>query len=83
MAFLDYLRQARSHTASGTLYKKWAKDNPGEAKRYNAFIDAILVGDNPQIPTMATETGKGLVLFAAGYRSRAAVVSAASLEVPA
>lgn len=43
---------------TGTLYKTWLRDNPGEA----AKVDACLAGEPPQ--PVASYTGKGLMLFA-------------------
>lgn len=49
---------------SGSLYKAWAKANPGEAGKLNTFVQAVLGGGAPASPVLATATGRGLVAWA-------------------
>jgi hypothetical protein len=47
----------------GTLYKKWAQDNPGEQSKLLAYRN----GTGPK-PSLATATGKGFVFFVSAYK---------------
>lgn len=48
----------------GTLYKKWAEDNPGELSKLNKYR----AGETGP-PSLATPTGQGFVLFVTAFKS--------------
>lgn len=54
----DLINDGFDQLVQGTLYKKWAEANPGEAAKLRAYRDS---GGTP--PVLATKTGKALVLF--------------------
>lgn len=60
MADVDRLRAAHQLRLEADLYARWKRSNPGEASKYEAFVTAILAGQNPAPPTLATATGRWL-----------------------
>lgn len=64
MADLELFRQHHTTISQATLYRKWADANPREAKRYEAYAAAVLDGTPADPPTLATATGRALVLAA-------------------
>ena len=64
MADLDLLRAGYALRNEADLYRRWARSNPGEQQKYETFVNEILAGKNPAAPTLATATGRMLVLQA-------------------
>lgn len=56
----DLLRQGRFWHSTGRC-KGWADLNPGEANALDAYINAILAGQTPDPPVLATVTGQAYV----------------------
>lgn len=51
----------------GGKCKGFADANPGEAAKLDAYVAAIVSGQNPTMPALATATGQGLAgMIAAG-----------------
>ncbi len=57
----DYLNHGYAHLKAGTLYKKWARDNPGEAQKLDAYIADITPDGIAEPLSLTTDTGKGFV----------------------
>ena len=55
---------------AGQQYAKWARDNPGELARWQAFRDAVLAGGSPPAPSMTTPHGRELIDAAVRCRHR-------------
>ena len=63
----DLLKSGYQHLKNGTLYKKWAPSNSGEAAKLDAFVNDQLAGKQPAPPVVASETGKAFVDFIAMF----------------
>lgn len=60
-------RDFRTNLPAGTLYKAWAKANPGEAGRFEAYAGAVDHGETETAappPGLSTFTGRALVAAA-------------------
>ena len=55
------LQSGYAHLQNGSIYKKWAPANPGEAAKLDSYIKGLLAGLNPSPPALASETGRGFV----------------------
>lgn len=61
MTLLDDFRQFVIDAEAGNQYAQWARQNPGELARWQAFRDAIVTGQRPVPPPMLTPHGRELV----------------------
>lgn len=60
MTALADFQQFVTDAQAGSMYAKWAHDNPGEVQRWTQFRDAVLAGGFPAYPPMTTAFGKEL-----------------------
>lgn len=65
MTDLDIFKQyVAEQQATTSGYAQWKNSSPGDYAKWVAFRDAIIGGGSPAAPTMATHTGKAMVLVA-------------------
>lgn len=67
MTLLDDFKRFVADAEAGTQFKTWAHDNPGDLSRWQTFRDAIVAGQRPAVPTMATPHGRELIDAGAQY----------------
>src|SRR5689334_23261003 len=58
MTVLDDLNKFVQDTRNASLFKTWAKSNPGEASKWNAYVDAV-TGGNLSATKPALKTSYG------------------------
>lgn len=52
----------------GSIWKTYAQANPGEAAKLDGYVAALVAGQKPLPPVLATATGKGLAqIIQGGY----------------
>lgn len=61
MSLLDDFKRYVGDVYASTLYKNWAAANPADHTRWTTFANAIIAGQRPAAPVMATAFGKSLI----------------------
>jgi hypothetical protein len=69
---IEMLSDGYTELKKGTLYKTWAKANPGEASKLDTYVETLKSRTSTTPPSLATATGKAFVYWASMARENTA-----------